>query len=127
MRLTLIAGVALILGCGGSEGETSESGETGSTAEVDCYTLDVEECGETEACHVITAQAVQYEGGEPCVDYSSPREEKGCMPNDVDCGDAITFAAPADDPADCWMFRNTCTPTGWGPCESIQDAGDCPE
>ena len=36
----------------------------------------------------------------------------GCMPPEVDCGDALTHATPSDGDS-CLGFSSTCTPEGW--------------
>ena len=134
MRSSLLL---MLVGCGGAIGPASggsgvESGgaESADTvaAPAECAALPVDECADRDDCQQIMALEIHERDGELCVDYGDERVAKGCLDAGMMCGMAITYAAPADDPSDCWWFSNTCIPEGWGPCDPlVGGVGECSE
>jgi hypothetical protein len=90
-----------------------------SETEVECSLLDADACGGVDGCQTISGRELVDDGqGGQCFSFESQEVEVGCMGEDIDCGDAITFAASPDDPENCHMFNNTCIPSGWTACEA---------
>lgn len=80
-----------------------------------CEDLSLANCEQRQDCRVIDGRKV-YEA-QQCLMSSEPL---GCMPVDVDCGDALT---PAKDPSgQCYWFPSTCVPDGW---ESFFGTSEC--
>ena len=92
--------------------------------EADCVELSVSDCAETEACVVITASEVILDTEEECFAWANSVDNVGCMPAEIGCGAAITYAASAEEPTLCYGFTNTCIPDGWNDC-SLESYPDC--
>jgi hypothetical protein len=99
----------------------SDTSTTGNTTSLQCEEL----CLDGLECHHISGREIHNKETVPCVDWSQESVAKGCLSNDMGCGDAETYAAPSDDPSDCWWFPSTCVPTGWGACENIMMVSEC--
>ena len=112
-----------------SDSDTDTDSDTDADPEP-CGTLSVEACETRKDCWTLAAWPVQDDGsGGYCIDYEV-REDVGCEQKDIGCGDAPTWAAPPEDPSDCYMFGSTCQPDGWVACKdpAVKWAKEeCPE
>ncbi len=90
--------------------------ETGaSTCEtVDCVELDLDECTADGDCAPIYGGALEIDPLTMACEADS-LDFIECMDN-VGCGDMITYAAPSDNPDDCYEFFDTCVPDDWEDC-----------
>lgn len=115
MKLAMaLAGLAGLTACG----DKDEAADTAASAE-ECAARALDACEDDGLCTTIDARPFQDDGaGGTCVDYDDPPEPQGCMPATYGCTAALTSAAPASDPADCWSFSSGCIPDGWEYCES---------
>ncbi|MED5374014.1 MAG: hypothetical protein VX899_23555 [Myxococcota bacterium] len=97
------------------------------SAEQRCAATAAEDCADARGCVELTGRSVETdESGEACADYDTELEVLGCMAAEQDCGDALTLAAPADDPTDCsYWFTNTCIPADMVACDDWPD--ECSE
>jgi len=135
--------LALAIGCGAPDDSDSETTSTDSytnnsttetdtdtetgSASMECADLSVAQCTSRSDCRTIDAREIHFQGGNHCVDWSQEPVAKGCISNDMGCGDAISYAAPVADPSDCWWFPSTCQPADWGACDPPVSAEDCDE
>ena len=114
--------------CDTYEGETSVSCtemDCSVPEELDCADLSVTDCASRDDCAAITASQIVVNTEEECLDWANSVEDVGCMDANMGCGAAITYAASAADPTQCYGFYNTCIPAGWGDCNSINSFTMC--
>lgn len=115
MRRVLPLVLSLLIAC-----------DPGTASEADCEALFPSECAQEPSCAAISGHVVLGDGPSACVDFTGGPADQGCDAANQDCLDVETLAAPSDDPADCWLFADSCIPAGWGPCEDIEGPlGEC--
>ena len=102
--------------CDAYEGETMVACTEMDCGPPSCGDLTADECSTYENCVTITASLTVVNPEEECLDWANSVENVGCMDADMACGDAITYAASADDPTQCYGFTSTCVPQGWSDC-----------
>ena len=112
--------------CDAYEGETMVSCtemDCSVPEETDCTDLSVTDCASREDCAAITASQTVLNAEEECLDWANSVEDVGCMNAEMGCDNAITYAASAADPTQCYGFPSTCIPQGWSDCntESLPD------
>mgnify|MGYP006083190435 CR=1 FL=1 len=107
-----------------TETGTTETGTT-DTLDLECDERSVAQCLAGTGCVHVNGREIQNQDTEPCVDWSQEPVAKGCMSIEMGCGSALTYAASSEDPSDCWLFTNTCIPTGWSDCDTSMQADDC--
>ncbi len=115
-------------GDGGGDGGGLDGGSDDGGSLDDCWLVRPDECAATPSCVELKAREVEADGlGGWCVDRARDAELVGCMPAEVDCGSAITYATAPALPDACFEFSSTCIVAGWLPCadEAMTEAGDC--
>jgi hypothetical protein len=110
-------------GGGGTDGGSSE----GSTAPdpAACHELPLEAC-ETAGCTLIFGSPLGLRSdGSYCIDPAADSVPLGCRDPDLICPAMLTAAhAPGEEV--CYVFSDSCIPTGWEPCDSTGDwSGSC--
>jgi len=92
-----------------------------------CEEVPVDECGDTVGCTpgVAALMEVDAASGRDC--WTQVRQNAVCVAEGTfgNCDDVETAAAPPDDPSDCLLFGNSCTPPDWIPCTTVPDL-TCP-
>lgn len=101
-----------------------EEDDSGGGSTIACADMDVDTCATTDRCATIDAREIQTQDGVQCVDFALPSVPRGCGTAELECGQAITYAAPPEDPEACWWFSSTCLPSGWVTCGGM-DVGEC--
>ena len=134
-NIVFVVLMATVAACGATDDTNTDSQEpvttdsdtstTSNTMPLQCDELSVEQCLDGPECRYISAREIHNKDTVPCVDWSQEPVAKGCLSNDMGCGEAETYAAPSDDPSDCWWFPDTCVPTGWGACETLMMVEEC--
>jgi hypothetical protein len=113
------------------EGDTREAGDGCNTCVCDaegnwacteqacaCADLDVDACAGNDSCTTIDGIVAIDDGrGGLCIPEALVATPLGCMDAGRGCGDAETYAAPAEDPTACVLFPSTCIPQGWSTCD----------
>lgn len=131
--MTSIA-LLLLLACGekdetgAPDGGATDGGGSGDGGAVDCWTVRPDACASTAGCVELKAREVVADtDGAYCVDSSEPGEVVGCMPSDVDCGSAISYATAPALPDSCFQFASTCIVAGWVHCadDAMTAPGEC--
>lgn len=126
--------LACLAGCGDKDDDSglptggTDTTDGGSDGVDDCWTTRPDDCAAAPGCVEMTAREVVSDGAEGwCVDYSADAEVVGCMPADVGCGGALSYATPSALPDSCFEFPSTCTVAGWGACSlpAMESPGEC--
>lgn len=130
-NVVLVVSLSTVAACGATDDSASDSNAaitsdpvTGTTP-LQCDELSVEQCLDGPDCGHIQGREILDKNGTPCIDWSQEPVAKGCLSNNVGCDDALTYAAPNDDPSDCWLFTNGCIPVGWGYCDDPTPVEEC--
>jgi len=92
-----------------------------STGDVLCVDLYPSECEGQSTCMTLTAYGVLGTDDAPCADYTGDPVGVGCDNGGRACTEESTLAAPPDDPSDCFLFIDSCTPADWVACEDLSD------
>lgn len=92
-----------------------------------CEDIPVDVCSETVGCTPGVAALLELDAasGRDC--WTQERQNAVCVDEGTfgNCDNVETAAAPPDDPTDCLLFGNSCTPPDWIPCTTVPDL-TCP-
>ena len=90
-----------------------------------CWDISVEACSDRTDCIPISGLELDINYDLECYqegDYIAV----GCMPADIGCDDAITYAS-SPIAEECMMFYSGCIPNGWESCDLLNVFGECSE
>ncbi|GEM_PF-3342076 len=108
-----------------SDGSTDGTGD--GTTDVVCADVPLTECADSPSCTpgVASLLVVEPASGRDC--WTQERDNAVCADKGTfgSCEDVETAAAPPDDPTDCLLFANSCTPADWVPCADVPEL-TCP-
>ena len=111
--MKISVGLLLLSAC-----EQKEDEQNQDTSVVEsCSDVSPSECGSTDGCFVLTGSPVGWNSSNECIAWANTVEQVGCMSTEFDCGAMISYAAPPEDPSNCYGFSNTCYPEAWVSCD----------
>ena len=107
----------LLISCGEKDDSASLNLEEEARADipVECDSLSIEVCSQTESCAVIQGREITIDDQNNCYSIRAESIELGCHSADMGCTEAEEYAL---DPAvgECTWFSNGCLPQGWESC-----------
>ena len=114
--------LSILFACGNNNADTATSPDTSEISEPDhayhgCPGQAQEQCDDFSHCISIFAATTSLNDEEQCW-TSGESDYVGCRREQLDCGEAITFAQSPEDQV-CYVFVDTCIPEGWEECSDV--------
>ena len=127
------ARIVLLLACAGvgSAAGSQVAAEPPARAVLDasvkgcCSEQTVGQCVARTDCSTIVGWVPEQSDAGLCINFGRQPVPMGCRSAVQECGEAITAAAPTQQPDRCIWFPTTCVPAGWRECDA-GEVSECP-